>query len=123
MKSAKSITPLLGFNLLRPCIKYIVAVNGINFIFLDTDLWVCSLDLKSFAITPKAKRHLFIPQTGSTFLAKSVSNSPPRNEFVFVKKKELLIIQRRMDYSEAITLSKAQQWSFNHASNMHLAVP
>lgn len=123
MTSAKSITPLPGFDMLGPCIRYIIAVNGNNLIFLDTDLWVCSLNLKSFAITPEVKRHFFIPTDWLSISGEVFFQLTPKNEFVFVKKNELLIIQRGMDYSETISLSKAQQWSFNHASNMYLAVP
>lgn len=123
MTSATSIKPLPGFEMLGPCIKYIIAVNGNTLLFLDTDLWVCSLNLKKFAITPEAKRHFFIPTDWLSISGDVFFQLTQKNEFVFAKKYALLIIRRGMDYSETISLSKAQQWSFNHASNLHLAVP
>lgn len=123
MTSATSITPLPGFEMLGPCIRYIIAVNGNTLLFLDTDLWVCSLDLKNFAITPEAKRHFFIPADWLSMSGDIFFEFTLKNEFVFVKKNEVLIIRRGMDYSETISLSKAQQWLFNHANNLHLAVP
>ena len=107
MTSSTSIKPLPGFEMLGPFIKYIIAVNGNTLLFLDTDLWVCSLDLKNFAITPEAKRHFFIPSDWLSISGDVFFHLTPKNEFVFAKKDGLLVIRRGMEYSEKIPLSKA----------------
>lgn len=109
-----SIKPLEGLEMLGPSIEHIIAVAGNNLLFLDTDLWVCSLDLKTFASTPEAKRHFFIPSNWQRTSGDIMFQYTSKNEFVLANKDELVIIKRGMDYAEKISLSNAQQWTFNY---------
>lgn len=121
--NAKSITPLPGFEILGPHIEYVIAVNGNILLFLDTDLWVCSLDLKNFITTPEVKRHFFIPTDWLSTSGEMLFQLTSKNEFIFVKKTGLAIIKRGMDYFETISLSRARQWTFNQGNKLHLTVP
>ena len=106
---AKQISPLSGFEMLGPGIEHIIAVVGTKLLFLDTDLWVCSLDLRSFAANPEAKRRYFIPPDWKNSSSDLLFRLTSKNEFVFAKKHELIIIKRGLEYSESISLAKAQK--------------
>ena len=115
---AKHISPLSGFEMLGPSIEHIIAVVGTRLLFLDTDLWVCSLDLRNFAATPEAKRHYFIPPDWRNSSGDVLFHLTSKNEFVFAKKNELIMIKRGLDYSELISLAKAQKRTINHGTSI-----
>ena len=121
--NARCISPLPGFEMLGPRIEYILAVVGTRLVFLDTDLWVCSLELKSFATTPEAQRHFFIPLDWHSDSNDVLFQFTSKHEFVYINKNELRIIKRAMNYSETISLSKAQLWNFNHGQKLQLTLP
>lgn len=118
-----SINPLPGFEMLGPSVEHILAVIGTRLVFLDTDLWVCSMELKSFATTPEAQRHFFIPSDWHSNSDNVLFQLTSKDEFVYVNKNELRVIKRAMNYSETISLSKAQQWNFNNGRKLHLKLP
>lgn len=120
---ATSITSLPGFEMLGPNVEQILAVIGTRLVFLDTDLWVCSLELKSFAVTPEAQRHFFIPSDWHSNSDDVIFQFTSKDEFVYANKKGLRVIKRAMNYAETISLSKAQQWNFNHGRKLHLTLP
>lgn len=122
-ENASSITPLPGFEMLGPSVEHILAVIGTRLVFLDTDLWVCSLELKSFAVTPEAQRHFFIPSDWHSHNDNVLFQFTSKDEFVYVNKNELRVIKRALNYSETISLSKLQQWNFNHGRKLHLTLP
>lgn len=121
--NATSVTPLPGFDMLGPSVEHILTVIGTRLVFLDTDLWVCSLELKSFAATPEAQRHFFIPSDWHSNSDSILFQFTSKDEFVYVNRNELRVIKRAMNYSENISLSKAQQWNFNHGKKLHLTLP
>ncbi|KAI0553746.1 hypothetical protein F4679DRAFT_580465 [Xylaria curta] len=55
-------TRILGskIGLLTPILRDAIPVVGSTLIFLDRNLWVCSLDLNTFNGAPYGKRHFFI---------------------------------------------------------------
>lgn len=118
-----SITPLPGFEMLGSSVEHILTVIGTRLVFLDTDLWVCSLDLKSFAATPEAQRHFFIPSDWHSDSDNVLFQFTSKDEFIYANKNELRVIKRAMNYSETISLSKAQQWNFNHGRKLELISP
>lgn len=118
--NASSINPLPGFEILGPSVEHILAVIGTRLVFLDIDLWVCSIELKSFITTPEAQRHFFVPSEWHVNHDDVLFQFTSKDEFVYVKKNELRVIKRAMNYSETISLSKAQQWNFNYGKNQHL---
>ncbi len=105
---SKSITPLPGFEMLGPCIEYVIAVNGTLLFFLDTDLWVCSLDMKDFPTTSEAKRHFFIATDWLSNSGDIIFDHTSKNEFIFVTNNGLVVIKRGTDYFEKISLRVQQ---------------
>ncbi|MCJ1251592.1 hypothetical protein MMC30_008827 [Trapelia coarctata] len=121
--TSASVEPLPGFEALGPRVEHIIAIIGTTFLYLDTDLWVCSLDIRTFAITSQVRRHFFIPSDWQSNSGAILFRVNSRNEFVFAKKHELMIIKRGLDYSEVITLSKVQEVASNPGSKLHLKIP
>ncbi|MCJ1390676.1 hypothetical protein MMC18_003537 [Xylographa bjoerkii] len=120
---AKDISTLPGFEMLGQSIEHIIAVVGTKLLFLNTDLWVCSLDLRNFVLTPEIKRHYIIPPDWKNSSGGILFQLTSRNEFVFAKRHELMIIKRGLDYSESISMAKAQKRTFKNEPSLHLEVP
>ena len=117
--SASSITALSGFNLLGPSIVHVIAVVGNTLIFLDTDLWVCSLDLKTFGTVSVAKRHFFVLSEWLTASGELVFQFTAKKEFIFARKHEIVVVKHGLDFAETLELSSSTKlWSFNQGS-MH----
>jgi hypothetical protein len=106
-----SIASLPGFGMLGPSIECIIAVTRTRLLYLDTAFWVCSLDLKTFPSTQQAKRHFFIPSEWLSSTANAMFQFTSKNEFVFVKGHELVIMKRGLDFSETVSLLKARSWT------------
>ena len=115
--NSASLIALPGFEMLGPSIEMIIAVVGTILLFLDTDFWVCSLELNTFEATPMAKRHFFIPSEWQSRRGNHFLQYTSRREFVFAKRGELVVIKRGLDFSETLSLSRAQQkWTFSQGS-------
>ena len=104
-KDAKFITPLPGFERLGPIIEHIIAVDGNSLYFLDIDLWVCSLNLTTFAMIPEMKRHFFIPSDWNRTSREMLFQFTSVKEFVIAKRQELLIIKGAAQYFEITSLT------------------
>jgi len=70
--------------------------------FLDTDLWICSLDISnSSTILAGAKRHFFLLSEWRSidggFLVEDISAS---REFIISKKHELLVISGGLQFEQ-----------------------
>ena len=120
---AASINPLPGFDWLGLGVEHIIAITGNNLLFLDTEMWVYSLDLKTFPMTLQARRHFFIPSDWQNNFGAILFHFNSRSEFVFARKHELMIIKRGLDYSEVISLAKPQEEPFKHGNQLHLRIP
>lgn len=103
--SHASITQLPGFDMLGPSIEHVIGVSGSRLLFLDTDLWVCSLDLISFVKVTQVRRHFFIPLDWVDSSREILFQLTSKNELVLARKEMLVTIQMWMDYSEEISLS------------------
>lgn len=104
-KDAGSITPLPGFESLGPITEHLIAVNGNSLFFLDVDLWVCSLDLTTFAMIPEMKRHFFIPSDWHCTSQEMLVHFTAAKEFVIAKRQELVIIKGAAQYYEVTSLT------------------
>ncbi|KAI9784880.1 MAG: hypothetical protein M1816_000575 [Peltula sp. TS41687] len=118
-----SVGAIQGFEMLGPGIEHIIAVTGTTLLFLDTDLWVCSIDLKTFTTAPQAKRHFFIPSEWLSCNGDIILQLTSKDEFVFAKKNDLVVIKRGLDFEETLSLSRAQQCSFSQGSTFHSIAP
>ena len=104
--SSKVMTSLPGFDLLGSSIKHIIAVVETTLMFVNRDLWICSLDLLEFGAMPRFKRHFFIPTDWPSIYGDMLFQITSQNEFVFAKKDELVTIKGGLDYAETIPLSR-----------------
>jgi len=104
LQSGDSSSPLSfpGFDALAHKVRQIIAVKGTRIIFLDTDLWVCTLDVMALE-SPKCvvRRHFFLlSEWQSSDRRLVVEFVPVRCEFLIVKKHKLLVVRRGLDFSE-----------------------
>ncbi|KAI0408779.1 hypothetical protein F4802DRAFT_366865 [Xylaria palmicola] len=113
-------TKILGsrIGLLTPVLRDVIAVVGSTLIFLDRDLWVCSLDLNTFNSAPYGKRHFFILSEWLNVNGDMLHAMTSKKDFVFVNKHGLVIVKAGLDFSEVITLSPQQGWAV-HSGSMH----
>ncbi|KAK5631744.1 hypothetical protein RRF57_007458 [Xylaria bambusicola] len=113
-------TRILGsrMGLLTPVLRDVIAVVGSTLIFIDRDLWVCSLDLNSFNNAPYRKRHFFILSEWLNVNGDMLYAMTSKKDFVFVNKHGLVIVKAGLDFSEVIALSQQQGWTV-HSGSMH----
>ncbi|CAG8974399.1 hypothetical protein HYALB_00010039 [Hymenoscyphus albidus] len=100
-----SPAPLPGYEILGPFVEHFISITENKLLFINTDLWVCSLDLKTFAATQEVKRHFFIPSNWQVASGEIMISFTAKKDFVFVKRSELVIISRGLDFSDVFTLS------------------
>ncbi|KAI1500933.1 hypothetical protein F5X99DRAFT_418859 [Biscogniauxia marginata] len=105
-----------SFELLTPRLRNVIAVVGSTLIFLDIDLWICSLDLSTFNNAPYAKRHFFILSEWLNVNGEMLCAFTSRNDFVFVNKNGIVLINRGLEFSEIITLSPQNSWEVQAGS-------
>lgn len=103
---AGSITSLPGFEKLGPMVEHLIAVNGTHLFFLDIDLWVCSLDLTTYAMKSEMKRHFFIPNDWCCTSREILFQFTSAKEFAMAKGQELLIIKGATQHYEIISSIK-----------------
>ena len=121
-RDSKFITSLPGFEILGPIVEDIIAVIENRLLFLDVELWVCSLDLTTFAMNRECKRHFFIPTDWYCSSMGMLFQFTSRKDFVLAKRHELLIIQGGLLYSDMITVARVKQSPFNQESKAHLGI-
>jgi WD40 repeat protein len=119
---AESMIALPGFAALGPEIQHLIAVTGTKLLFLNKDLWVCSVDLRTFAKTQQASRHFFIPPDWRHNREDFLFLFTAKKEFVFAKRHELVVIKRGLDFSETVSFAKEQKLLTDHFLNVPLAV-
>ena len=86
-------------------IRQIIAVWDTKLLFLDTNLWVCSLDLSLQEISAKAvKRHFFLLsewQGGMRSEPFIMVFSEAKREFLIAFKERLLVVKKGLDLAES----------------------
>jgi WD40 repeat protein len=105
ISASKSCPPpisLPGFDKLAHKIRQIIAVTGSLILFLDSDLWVCSVDVTRYSLSGHgAERHFFLlsewQSSDGRFIIEYI---PLRREFVVVRKHGVLVISRGLDFAE-----------------------
>jgi WD40 repeat protein len=101
-----SATSLAGFEELGSRIDHVIDVIGTLLFFLDTDLWVCSLDLRTFRAVPQVKRHFFILSEWRGGTGRVLMHFTSMRDLIFAKEGELVVIKRGLEFSETMELSK-----------------
>lgn len=94
--------PLGNFGSNTHRVRQIIAMAGSVLYFLDTDLWICSLDATNKStILSGAKRHCFLlsewRSTDGSFLVEYI---PTTREFIVSRKHELLVISGGLEFEE-----------------------
>ncbi|KAK7942761.1 uncharacterized protein PG986_011874 [Apiospora aurea] len=119
-KAHEKEAAVLGSNieLLSPVLREVIAVVGSTLIFIDKELWICSLDLTTFNTVPYAKRHFFILSEWLNVNGDMIFSFTPKKDFVFANKNGLVIIKSGLEFSEVVTLSPQQSWTVQ-AGSMH----
>jgi len=94
--------PLGDFGSKAYRVRQIIAMAGNVLYFLDTDLWICSLDMTNKStISSGAKRHCFLlsewRSVDGNFLVDFI---PTRREFLVSRKHEMLVISGGLEFEE-----------------------
>ena len=94
--------PLLSFASHFHRIRQIISVAGNVVFFLDSDLWICSLDIASISsISNGARRHFFLLSEWQSidggFIIEYV---PAAREFLVARKHEVLVVSRGLKFEE-----------------------
>ena len=101
----KAVTTIGGFEKLEPRIEHIIDVAGTILYFLDLDLWICSLDLRTFVATQQLKRHFFILSEWRTSTGRMLIRLTSRGDFVLAKQGEFVVVKRALEFSEIVDIS------------------
>ena len=81
-------------------IRYIIGSLGGKLLFLDQQMWVCSLDLENFK--GEYSRHFFIPDDWLSVNRGMILKVTSKSDLVFVKKDEVAIIKGGLIYNEVV---------------------
>jgi WD40 repeat protein len=83
-------------------VHQIVGMTGSQLLFLDTDLWVCSLNMTRVTSSAhEAKRHFFLlSEWQSSDRVFKIEYMPVRREFVVARKDGILVISRGLEFEE-----------------------
>jgi hypothetical protein len=108
-RAASSVSALPGFEEQGPRVEYLIVVTDNTVLYyLDTDMWVCSLDLKEFPISKTVNRHFFIPSDWRSTSGDMLFQLTSKEVFLFAKQSELMVIKRGLSYSEQVLQAKTK---------------
>jgi len=114
---SKVATSTGRFEELGPRIEHIIDVVGTILYFLDVELWVCSVDLRSFSSTQQMKRHFFIPSEWRNSTGRLLVRLTSKRDFVVAKHDEFIVIKRGLEFSEIMELSEPLAEMKLHSEN------
>ncbi|KAF2761174.1 hypothetical protein EJ05DRAFT_483569 [Pseudovirgaria hyperparasitica] len=97
--TASLLTASPGFEHIGAKIDHLIAAVDHILYFLDTDLWVCSLDTRSFGATQQYKRHFFVLSEWRNMAGKLLILLCKR-DFAIARKGDLVVIRRGLDFAE-----------------------
>ena len=96
----ESIQPLPSFSELAHHVEHLIGSIGKRLFFLNREMWICSLDLETFQGT--YERHCCIPDEWFSANWNLILKITGKEDFVFVKKTEIAIIKRALNFREAV---------------------
>ncbi|KAI0430640.1 hypothetical protein F5Y09DRAFT_355828 [Xylaria sp. FL1042] len=120
--SSESPLQAVDFDSLSSRLRKVVAVIGSTLLFLDTDFWVCSLDLTSFHQAPFAKRHFFILSDWLNVDGELLCRFTTKADFIFANKNDIVVVKHGLQFAETITFSPHKGWTV-HSGSMHRRTP
>ena len=79
-----------------------IAVVDTTILFLDTALWICSLDVSKYSsFADGAKRHFFLLSEWKGMNGRFIIDYlPAKREFVVVRKHGVLVVGRGLEFEE-----------------------
>lgn len=103
--SSSKIPSPFRFEDLLPKVHQLIATSRNLILFVDKDLWVCSLDMTTCsAASHNAKRHFMLLHkwkvVGEGGWKVEIEYIPLTREFVIVKSDDLFVVKRGLDFSE-----------------------
>lgn len=96
---ATSIVPVPHFQCLADQVQHLVGAYGHRVVFLHQNGWICSADSPSFD-TEYYDQHFFIPADWLSTVNRLRLQILRNGTLLFVKRHELVVIRRGMDYFE-----------------------
>ncbi|KAI1356446.1 hypothetical protein F5Y01DRAFT_323867 [Xylaria sp. FL0043] len=117
-KSSESPLRATCFESLSSRLRKVIAIVGSTLLFLDTDLWICSLDLNSFHQAPFAKRHFFILSDWMKVDGEFLCGLTSKMDLIFVNKNGIVVVKHGLEFAETITVSPHKSWTV-HSGSMH----
>jgi WD40 repeat protein len=115
--NSKVATSIGRFEKIEPRIEYIIDVLGTVLYFLDVDLWICSVDLRTFSATQQVKRHFFIPSDWRNNIGRLLMRLTSKRDFVFGKRDEFVVVKRGLEFSEIMEISDLLAEKKLHSEN------
>jgi WD40 repeat protein len=106
--NSKVATSTRRFEKLGPRIEHMIDVLGTVLYFLDVDLWVSSVDLRTFSVTQQVKRHFFIPSEWRNSTGRLLMRLTSKHDFVFAKHDEFVVVKRGLEFSEIMEISEVR---------------
>lgn len=99
----KEISPVHAFMSVGKRVLHLIGLCGAKIVFLDRDLWVCSVD------TEKGKaesyvRHFFIPSDWYSQQKQLIIQVSSKGDVLFAKNNEIAIIKNGLDYEEEVSV-------------------
>lgn len=104
---SKSVTPLAEFRHISAHVKHLIGTFGSKILFLDYQLWVCSLSL--LEQKGKVSRHFFLPDEWITTTRHLLCEVTSQGSLVFVKHDALAIVHRGLKFEEVISEPTVQR--------------
>ena len=81
-------------------VEQIIDMVGNTLLFLDHELWVCSIDLAKFGCVEAITRHFFVPSEWRTWWGTIIiSFNAPRKEFAVAVGSRLVVVQHGLGFS------------------------
>jgi WD40 repeat protein len=101
-RSSRGVQSRLLVDKLASQIEHIIGWLGTRLLFLNRGFWVCSVDL--LKSSDEYCRHFFIPEDWLSLNRSLILKVTSKGDLVFVKKDEIAVIKRWLDFKEAIAL-------------------
>ncbi|KAK5990317.1 Protein SERAC1-like protein [Cladobotryum mycophilum] len=118
------ISPRCGFQHLAKVLKTGLFLLESTLVFVDVNLWVCTLNLATFASTHMAKRHFFILPEWLNAVRLIEASVTPSQDLIFVNKQGLVVVKGWLATSQLVRLSpNSEAWEVVSKRQREVALP
>lgn len=109
-------------NGIGPRVRHLLGLSGSHLIFIDTNHWVCSVELDTFKSVTLAKRHFFILPEWVRSDGEPLCEITENHDIMFANGDGLAVIKRGLQFVESITPQVNGNWRVVSGS-MHAQTP